>query len=279
MRKHSRPLGTLWAATSVWIQRHYLAKTKKLAKILVELDIHEGLLESLDIDWRGYLTRQKLDYLGIPFHCTLCRQTCHLRKTCTGAPEDELSKDAMLELSSNLDSPVLGSQINIADYPEDSALPGQVTLTGKLKLICPTFYFSLTSWEKNLLDNSPPTSSGPIPLPRGDPSSELSSIPSFHPPSNLTHHHSTPNLSTLPNSSVPAPPMITSGTSTNLFPSTSPSTVKPSTQTSPFSPHKQARNATGTAPTTPHLSLHIIGTSSNNVRTFINSSYNHHINF
>jgi hypothetical protein len=30
---------------------------KKLARILVEIDIHEGLLETLDIYWRGHLTR------------------------------------------------------------------------------------------------------------------------------------------------------------------------------------------------------------------------------
>jgi hypothetical protein len=90
---------------------------KKLARILVELDIHEGLLETLDIDWRGHLTRQKLDYLGVPFRCTLCRQTCHLRKTCTGALEDDLTEETMLELASNMDSPVLGPQVHIPDYP------------------------------------------------------------------------------------------------------------------------------------------------------------------
>jgi hypothetical protein len=40
---------------------------KKMARILVELDLHEGLLETLDIDWRGHLTRQKLDYLRHSF--------------------------------------------------------------------------------------------------------------------------------------------------------------------------------------------------------------------
>jgi len=43
----------------------------KLARILVELDIHEGLLETLDIDWRGNVTRHKLDYLDISFRCYL----------------------------------------------------------------------------------------------------------------------------------------------------------------------------------------------------------------
>jgi hypothetical protein len=51
------------------------APVKRVAKVLVELDIHDGLLESIDIEWRGHLIRQKLDYLGIPFRCTICRQT------------------------------------------------------------------------------------------------------------------------------------------------------------------------------------------------------------
>jgi hypothetical protein len=57
---------------------------KKMEKVLTEIDIHECLLETIDIEWRGQLIRQKLDYLGIPFRCTLCRNTGHLRKDCTG---------------------------------------------------------------------------------------------------------------------------------------------------------------------------------------------------
>jgi len=52
-----------------------VAPVKKVAKVLVELDIHEALLESINIEWRVHLTRQKLDYLGIPFRCTYCGQT------------------------------------------------------------------------------------------------------------------------------------------------------------------------------------------------------------
>jgi hypothetical protein len=54
---------------------------KKLARILVEIDIHEGLLETLDIDWRGHLTRQKLDYLGVPFRCSLLQTNEPLEKS------------------------------------------------------------------------------------------------------------------------------------------------------------------------------------------------------
>jgi hypothetical protein len=51
------------------------SQDKRMAKVLVEVDIHAGLLESLEIDWRGHILVQRLDYLGIPFRCTLCRRT------------------------------------------------------------------------------------------------------------------------------------------------------------------------------------------------------------
>jgi hypothetical protein len=44
---------------------------KCMARILVEVDMHVGLLESLEIDWRGHLFDQRLDYLGVPFRCSL----------------------------------------------------------------------------------------------------------------------------------------------------------------------------------------------------------------
>jgi hypothetical protein len=53
---------------------------KRMEKVLVEVDIHAGLLETLEIEWRGHLLVQRLDYLGIPFRCSLCRRTRHLRK-------------------------------------------------------------------------------------------------------------------------------------------------------------------------------------------------------
>jgi hypothetical protein len=46
---------------------------KRMAKVLVEVDIHAGLLESLKIEWQGHILVQRLDYFEIPFQCTLCR--------------------------------------------------------------------------------------------------------------------------------------------------------------------------------------------------------------
>jgi hypothetical protein len=87
---------------------------KKVARVLVELDIHEGLLESIDIEWRNHLTCQKLDYLGIPFRCTFCRRTGHLRKHCTGYLEEELLEGSMLDLTTHSESLEMNSH---AHYP------------------------------------------------------------------------------------------------------------------------------------------------------------------
>jgi hypothetical protein len=60
------------------------ASARKVGRVLVELDIHQGLSETLDIEWRGKHYLQKLDYLGIPFRCSICRSTSHLRRDCKG---------------------------------------------------------------------------------------------------------------------------------------------------------------------------------------------------
>jgi hypothetical protein len=49
------------------------SQDKRMAKVLVEVDIHAELLKSLEIEWQGHILVQRLDYLGIPFRCTLCR--------------------------------------------------------------------------------------------------------------------------------------------------------------------------------------------------------------
>jgi hypothetical protein len=43
------------------------ATSRKIGKILVEMDVHGGLPELLEIEWRGKRITQRLDYLGIPF--------------------------------------------------------------------------------------------------------------------------------------------------------------------------------------------------------------------
>jgi hypothetical protein len=47
------------------------APDRKMGRILVEVDIHSGLLETLEIQWRDQLYTQRLDYMGLPF-AALC---------------------------------------------------------------------------------------------------------------------------------------------------------------------------------------------------------------
>jgi hypothetical protein len=124
---------------------------------LVEVDIHCGLLETLDIQWRDQYFSQRLDYLGIPFHCTLCRKTGHLRNSCQGYEEEEESENSRLRKMPRVDSPefVLAAREVpgpvSSDSPNDS---GSDTLIGKLKVHCPSLFNTLTSWEKLALDAS-----------------------------------------------------------------------------------------------------------------------------
>jgi hypothetical protein len=128
------------------------APVKRVAKVLVELDIHEGVLESIDIEWRGHNTRQKLDYLGIPFRCTLCRQTGHLGKSCTGLVEEEKSEDSMLELSTRLGSPEVNTLPTYPGIPEAEDSVDLDSISGKLRQVNPSLYNTLTNWEIEQLD-------------------------------------------------------------------------------------------------------------------------------
>jgi hypothetical protein len=44
-----------------------MASSRKIGRILVDIDIHCGLPEVLEIEWWGRRIHQRLDYLGIPF--------------------------------------------------------------------------------------------------------------------------------------------------------------------------------------------------------------------
>jgi hypothetical protein len=72
------------------------APSRKLGRILVEMDVHSGLSKLLEIDWRGRRYIQRLDYLGIPFRCSICHRTGHLQRTWPGRREEEVSEDTAL---------------------------------------------------------------------------------------------------------------------------------------------------------------------------------------
>jgi hypothetical protein len=94
---------------------HLKGSDRNMARILVEMDIHAGLPETLDIIWRGRTMTQRLDYLGIPFRCTSCRRTGHLRRDCTGETEEEESEASYLRKLSREDSPGVDSFVATTD--------------------------------------------------------------------------------------------------------------------------------------------------------------------
>jgi hypothetical protein len=130
---------------------------RKVCRILVEMDISRGLPETLEIEWRGRCLLQRLDYLGIPFQCSLCRSTRHLHQDCRGLfeeqeeQEDHLSTTDYIDLSIDTRFYSAGPGVCSPDLEE----PEQTTtLSDKLKSHCPSFFSTLTSLEKESLSSS-----------------------------------------------------------------------------------------------------------------------------
>ena len=81
----------------IMVDEHSLSESdKRMAKVLLEVNIHYGLLEALDIEWRGHYLRQRLEYFGIAFRYIVCRRTRNLRRDCQGSMEEDVSKDSLL---------------------------------------------------------------------------------------------------------------------------------------------------------------------------------------
>ena len=55
---------------------------KRMAKMLVEMDISVGLSADVEILCHEFLFSQCLDYLNIPFRCSCCREVGHLHREC-----------------------------------------------------------------------------------------------------------------------------------------------------------------------------------------------------
>jgi hypothetical protein len=132
---------------------------RKIGKILVELDVHKGLPKILEIVWCDKRYIQKLNYLGIPFRCSLCHKMSHLRGHCGGMGEEEkISENTTLhrdqedfeeeEISAWTERTCPGSE------PPSSPV-SEPTIAGKLLLFCPGFYNSLSLLEKAKLENFP----------------------------------------------------------------------------------------------------------------------------
>ena len=56
------------------------AKDKKVAWILIEKEFRRGFPDHIDLYWEGINLQQRLDYWGVPFRCSSCHRTGHLKE-------------------------------------------------------------------------------------------------------------------------------------------------------------------------------------------------------
>jgi hypothetical protein len=133
-----------------------LSLDKRMAKVLVEVDIHEGLLEVLEIEWRGLLFVQCLDYLGLPFRCYSLQEDRSFEKGVSKHLWLSADDDTVDDLHGDSVTPLEDAQ-DPMDYPglcsEESPAALDTTFVGKLKHFCPKLYFSLSAWERDHLNS------------------------------------------------------------------------------------------------------------------------------
>ena len=72
-------LGTFLEADLSFVE----TKEKKVARILVNINLREGLAESINLDWGLVIIPQILDYENVPFRCRRCHVYGHPVSECT----------------------------------------------------------------------------------------------------------------------------------------------------------------------------------------------------
>ena len=77
-RKLGDILGSFLEADLTFLETHY----KQVARILVEVNIREGLPETIDLDWGPDIITQPLDYENVPFRCRICHAYGHPVSEC-----------------------------------------------------------------------------------------------------------------------------------------------------------------------------------------------------
>jgi hypothetical protein len=217
--------------------------SRKVAKVLVEMDVHLGLSATMEVEWHGLCYQQRIDYLGLPFRCSYCRSTSHMRRDCKGFREEEkhLEKQGFpySTLNSSMDTDFYGFEGSRDDRIDKSFLEPAKTTISKLQLYCPTFFNSLSVLERQIVSSS-------IWLKNSISKSASSPLMDFEVPQNSA-------LPSRDNSTLPSPPLVTSP----LEP-VSPSGVLVS---------KKDPNPIGNSSPEPSLSL----------ETYNNQEYNHHL--
>ena len=119
---------------------------RRIAKLLVEIDITHGLLANLSIEWRGSIFELQLDYWGLPFRCSTCSRVGHLKAKFPGWPIQQMDcPGLMTSLPTENVAMVDASQADERMLIDPSLLSSQdAALIGKLKLASPNFVSSLS---------------------------------------------------------------------------------------------------------------------------------------
>ena len=79
----------------------------------------------------------------------------HLRRDCQGGMEEESSKSSVLHRPTCEDPPDVASgdkRFSSTEAKITNSLEPGVSFTGKLKSLCPSLFFSFSSWEHDTLD-------------------------------------------------------------------------------------------------------------------------------
>ena len=121
----------------------HLIFDKRMARVLVELDVSKGLLPDIDIVCNSSVFTQILDYLNMPFRCSYCHETGHLRNKCScllhghplnlGFSDSESSPGSPLEASPPLYSS--GTPTHVGPYDSSSSTSFGDLTKGELKYI------------------------------------------------------------------------------------------------------------------------------------------------
>jgi hypothetical protein len=108
------------------------ASDRKMARIYVEMDIQTGLPEILEIDWHNQQIAQRIDYLGIPFRCSYCRRTGHLRKDCYKFPPPTTALDPTEDptFDGYISSP--NQLVDETLHPGRDTMPADDSILGKI---------------------------------------------------------------------------------------------------------------------------------------------------
>jgi len=130
---------------------------KRMVKVIVEIDVTAGLMDSLEVEWRGQVMVQRLDYLGIPFRCSLCRRTGHLRRDCSFGDNDGDVEDSQddSKMDAYMSEEETGAQGALYAGSEVGLLEDDLaSLIGKLRIFCPNLFIKLSAWDRDFLEKS-----------------------------------------------------------------------------------------------------------------------------